>query len=52
VRRDIPLKQLNSIFFRPELGLQYIIKENVLDLPDNAKGIIVKFTLTDLNIRH
>lgn len=51
VRKDIPLVGLNQIKFQPHLGYQQQLSTDILGLPLTTKMILLKFTLTDINLR-
>lgn len=51
-RHDIELPSLRSLSFDPKFGLgKVVLVENVEDLPHNTRALIVKFSLTDINLR-
>jgi len=51
VRFDIALPSLSQIKFNPQYGWNQSLSEDVAGLPANTRAIIVRFGLTDLNIR-
>jgi len=52
VRHEIDLPALRCLTFDPKFGLgKVVLVDQVHDLPPNAKALIVKFTLTDINLR-
>ena len=52
VRYDFDLPAFRAIKFNPMYGQQQRYEAEVKDLPAHAKAVIVKFGLTDINIRN
>lgn len=44
------LKNLNIVRFDPSLGLLQTVTQDV-EVPNGARGMIVRFGLTDINVR-
>jgi hypothetical protein len=51
VRYDFDLPALRAIKFNPQFGWQQKLESEVKDLPLHAKAVIVRFGITDINIR-
>mmetsp|Transcript_15619 Transcript_15619/g.21109 ORF Transcript_15619/g.21109 Transcript_15619/m.21109 type:complete len:151 (-) Transcript_15619:264-716(-) len=51
-RHEIELPTLRSLTFEAKFGLgKVVLVENVENLPHNTRALIVKFALTDINLR-
>jgi len=51
VRYEIMLPSMASLFFQPHMGLSQTVSEELNDLPPGIKALVIKFALTDLNLR-
>lgn len=51
VRHDIVLPALSQIKFSPSAGWHQVMTEQVGGLPPNTRTLILRFGLTDLNVR-
>ena len=51
VRYDVILPNMKTLYFRPEQGMYQCVKDDIFDTPNNVKAVIIKFTLSDINIR-
>ena len=49
-RCSMELKNLNIVRFDPSLGLLQTVTQDV-EVPNGARGMIVRFGLTDINVR-
>jgi len=51
-RHEIELPHLRSLTFDPKYGLgKVVLLDHIDDLPHNTRALIVKFSLTDINLR-
>ena len=50
-RVNIDLPALQCVKFNPQFGWSQTCKEVVVNLPPNMRALIVKFGLTDINVR-
>ena len=51
MRCDIALPSLSQVKFNAQYGWHQLLSEDVIGLPANTRSIILKFGLTDMNVR-